>query len=162
MPASAQRKRRSCKHCGRPSKRNAPASGNAHMQFVITRCALFLLRYLLSTEGVEHCIKHTKQVQATVLACMQASQLGNLSQVRFFERVKLERRIKRLEAAAQAARVAGSEVTSAHAAALAQAHDDLQVRFRGLPPEQRAVLFPHRRAKKASCQSGCPALSKQT
>jgi hypothetical protein len=48
-------------------------------------------------------------------------------QVRFFERVKLERRIRRLEAAAQAARAAGGAPPAADAAALAQAQDDLQV-----------------------------------
>lgn len=74
--------------------------------------------------------------------------------MRFFERVKLERRIKRLEAAEQAARVAGSEVTSASTAALAQAHDDLQVRFRGLPPEQRSVLFPHLEPRRQAVNQG--------
>ena len=55
----------------------------------------------------------------------------HLVQVRFFERVKLERRIKRLQAAAQAARAAGSEPPAANAEALAQAQDDLQVRLEG-------------------------------
>ena len=50
------------------------------------------------------------------------------AQVRFFERVKLERRIRRLQAAVQAARRAGGEPAPADAAALAQAQDDLQAR----------------------------------
>lgn len=54
--------------------------------------------------------------------------------MRFFERVKLERRIRRLQAAAQAARGAGREPAPADAAALAQAQDDLQVRSGVLPP----------------------------
>jgi len=48
-------------------------------------------------------------------------------QVRFFERVKLERRIRRLQAAAQAARAGGGTPPASDAAALAQAQDDLQV-----------------------------------
>lgn len=48
--------------------------------------------------------------------------------MRFFERVKFERRIRRLQAAAQSARRAGGEPAPADATALAQAQDDLQVR----------------------------------
>ncbi|KAK9825690.1 hypothetical protein WJX81_004393 [Elliptochloris bilobata] len=46
--------------------------------------------------------------------------------VRFFERVKLERRIRRLQAAMQAAQAGGGEPAPGDAAALAQAQDDLQ------------------------------------
>lgn len=62
-------------------------------------------------------------------------------QVRFFERVKLERRIKQLEKKLQQDREQGHAVAQSDAEALACAQDDLQVRHHTQPHQVPAVHF---------------------
>ena len=83
------------------------------------------------------------------------------AQVRFFERVKLERCIRRLQAAAQAARAAGGEPIPADTVALAQAQDDLQVRPGVLLDSAATCYLCRRRRKRAQRRRQSHALRRR-